>query len=199
MVAAADHRDSAFPGRITHVVGNSRSAIHLYVVLELGANFLLRLQGLIVMAQAVETPSRGGSSRESTATLTAPWWMIGLFIFPVLIHTALVVRTVFMADNNVQFGRLDLICFVLVVAFLCLGLYLTQRRALCGKFLLLTYTCLLTLIVGEFALKSKVPEPPGGVPWPPQQRLVAIRTDLPGMTSTIDVSANSLGLRGPAT
>jgi hypothetical protein len=135
---------------------------------------------------------------EITENARSPFfWTAFFLVLPILVHTGLVIWSVTQAENHIYFGRLDLVWFIAVVGYLCIGVFLIQRKAWAARFLLVSYASLLTLAAVELVLSLVVPAQPVGMPWAPQHRIVSVGEGHPGLASPVEFSVNTLGLRGP--
>ncbi len=118
------------------------------------------------------------------------------FLFaPVFAHTITFLTTSFV--ETITFDKVDLWVFVGVVLYLSAAVVMAYHRKGLPKFLLLTYSVLMTVGSAELLLRSCFPQALEDTPWIPGTNVGEASDTMPGIDGKIVVSVNELGLRGP--
>jgi hypothetical protein len=129
------------------------------------------------------------------------WTLLLFLLLPVLVHAGLMAySTLTQADQIVYFQPLDLALFLVVLAYLSLGLILVARaRAWAVRYLLVVYSTLIGLgAANVLAWRLLPPASPEQLPLDPGHWTGTVADDVPGLSGkTYEMSINSIGLRGP--
>src|SRR5262245_36815297 len=127
-----------------------------------------------------------------------PWWWKLLLLLPALAHAIFLAWMVWPGPMPAEFGRVDLLVLLVVLAQVAGVLLVANSRRGALWYLAATYLVLAGLAVAEVAAARALPPSPSVLPrYPMRHQGVAAEGlgDLSGQTYTFTV--NSLGLRGP--
>ncbi|MEX1094587.1 MAG: GDSL-type esterase/lipase family protein [Planctomycetales bacterium] len=125
-----------------------------------------------------------------------PAYWLELLTLPLLAHTFLVSsvawRTPFESLDWIDFGVLGASLAVVLALVLC-----ARSRSRWARLLLVVYSLLIAVGIGEIAARAFFPPPPPEVPWPPMKLRRTAADTMVGISGPIEFTVNSLGIRGP--
>ncbi len=117
-----------------------------------------------------------------------------LLFFPVLLHILAFVITVAWIDFF-EFKMLDFFVLLGVCCYFLLATFMIPKKESRGKFILLVYSILITLILAEllfFVLENR-----DYLPWTPMHKTSMATGTMPGIEGKISFTINQYGVRGP--